>query len=381
MSEFGMTELLFVLLAIVAIALVFLYSRSQKSAGESKSSYLEALELLIDGHETEAVQKFKEAIGEDSGQLAPYLRLGDLLRKRGLASNAVRVHRELTLRENLSAADRQRIYRSLILDYEAVGDYQKGIEVTRQLLAAQRKPELWVIEKLLSFLEKSEQWSEAEEVFSKHAKALGMTSRNERLALYKLFSGLKLEKAGKTKEARSRLQDAIKKDPQCAAAFYYLGKFQQKEGNIDEAIALWTRLCQVAPQKAHFVFAELEKAWFEIGRFNDAESLYQDLISSGEILLPAGLALAEIYHKKGDQKHAIEVLDQLGESFPDSAQLAMRKIAYLDQGKRYQDAAREALSFLKRGNRQSVSPDAQCLVCQDLVETPEWICQCSKQQK
>ncbi len=359
------------LLAIAAVGGVFWYSFRQKKRKTIGNAYLEALEYTIDGNDRLAIQKYKDAVREDSENIDAYIRLGDLLRKRGLYQNAVRIHKDLTLRGSLTPTQRVRILQSLLVDYELAGDTQKAVSTARELLKTEKKPDISVIQKLISFYEQQQQWDRALELVSDNLKQLPPEYR-KRAALYSVFQGLAIQENGTGKEARIRFKEALKKDSNCAAAYYYLGKSYQAEGRLEEAIDYWKKLCFTIPEKGYIVFPELEKAWFEMGRFADAENLYHEMMVSGKNGLNPGLALAEIYNKKGDYDSALDILARLEGDFPSAPEVIRQKIFIMFNKGQYKQAASQALTFFQ--NNKPDNRTFRCRNCHYLSKEPIWIC-------
>ena len=376
MAESPAFDLLLLVAIIFAIGLVLLYSISQRKKTTESDSYLEALEYLAEGNDRLAIQKFKEAVREDSENVSAYLRLGDLLRKKGIVSNAVRIHKDLTLRAGLSLEQRQQILKSLLLDYDQQQDYEKGIATAREILDLDNKVDIDVVKKLIDMLEKSRRWKEGEQAIDRYAKVLPEEYQH-RCSLYTVFQGVELQESGKGKEARVKMKEALKRDPNCAAAYYYIGKSYQAEERPDDAVAQWKKLCEVAPAKAHIVYPELEKAWFEMGRYADAENLYTDQLNKDKKQLKAGLALAEIYNKKGEYDSALDVLNQLENEYPGTPDLVRKKINYYFNKGQYKQAANQSLTFLNHSNGEAAI-GLTCKNCRYQSDNPLWICpQCN----
>ncbi len=229
-----------------------------------------------------------------------------------------------------------------------------------------------MLKTLLNKYEETQQWQAAEALIEKHGKYLPEINLHK-LALYSVFKGLEAREKGREKDARVKFKEAIKRDPQCAAAYYYLGQSYAAEERFEDAAKIWTRLCNEVPEKAHIVYPELEKVWFEMGRFHDAEHLYQDQIRKNKDSLRAGLALAEIYNKKGDYDNALEVINQLEENHPESPALLNKKIKFFFDKGQYKQAANHSLTFLK-DHDGTITAKYICTICQNSSNKPLWIC-------
>ena len=139
----------------------------------------------------------------------------------------------------------------------------------------------------------------------------------QKMALYRVFEGLKLAEESNGKEARIKFKEALKQDPKCAAAYYYLGHSYIQEERLEDAVKEWQSLCSKIPEKAHVVFDDLEKTWFELGNFAEAENLYNKILEENTDDIHAALALAEIYNKKGEYDRALEILQRYEDIYPD----------------------------------------------------------------
>lgn len=363
--------LLFIIIA-ASIGIVYWFSVMQRNKSSANDNYIEALEYLADGNDRLAIQKLKETVREDTENVAAYLRLGDLLRKKGLLSNATRIHKDLTLRTGLDKQTRSKILKSLLRDYDQLNDIPATIETGKKILELERTPENWVLKTLLDKYENTQQWQDAEALIEKYGKYLPEINAHK-LALYSVFKGLAAREESREKDARVNFKEAIKRDPQCAAAYYYLGQSYASEERFEDAAKIWTRLCNEVPEKAHIVYSELEKVWFEMGRFHDAEHLYQDQISKNKNSIRAGLALAEIYNKKGEHDHALEIINQLEENYPDSPELLNKKIKFFFNKGQYKQAANQSLNFLQSCNGTAMAKYT-CRICQNNSAKPLWIC-------
>lgn len=358
-----------IILFIIAIMWVLLLRRKGVTR---KNPYVEALEYLADGHDQLAIDKFKESIQRNSNNIKAYLRLGDRLREKGFARNALRIHKELTLRENLSKEQLLRINRSLLLDYEKYNDSENGILIAKKIIDEDKQSESWVRERLIRLYEKAEKWQEAIDAIKKYYKPLN-DDEKRRIALYSVFQGLKLHENGKSRDGRIKFKEAVKIYPQCNAAYFYLGKSYQNEDRLEDAIREWNNFCYKMPDKAHIIFPCLEKAYFDKGIFEDIESFYLGLLESGEKNLNTVLALVEFYLKKGRYEKAKVFLEKAEEDFKDSNHLAAKKVEVLFYINQYKEAASEALK-LCRTNFKSVHKIYICDECGYESKDPLWRC-------
>lgn len=366
------TELLIILLILLALGIIYYYTRRIRKGTPSKNNYLAALEHLVDGEYKRAIQKFKEAVREDTENIEAYLRLGDLLRERGMSKNALKIHKDLTFRSSLPEEVVQKVNWSLMLDYEVMGELDKAAEIAQKLLEKDGPYSREAANKLLHYLEQKGEWEEAYNACKKFIKPIPAHLK-KRLALYQVFEGLQLMDQDEGRDARIKFKDALKNDPKCAAAYYYLGKSYVQEERLEDAIREWNNLCKKIPEKAHVVFDSLEKAWFELGRFAEAEKLYTDLLSSDGTNVYAALALAEIYDKKGDYDLALDLLERIESNHPDDPRIVGRRIKILFNKGQYKIASSKAIDYFKQHNLLE-NRKYICQECHYQSIEPLWIC-------
>jgi lipopolysaccharide biosynthesis regulator YciM len=365
-------EILILTLVVVAILIIYYITKYYKKPTKSKNNYLEALEHLTDGNYNWAIQKFKEVVREDTDNVQAYLRLGDLLRKKGLASNALKIHKDLMLRSNLSPAFKQKLEYSLLLDYEVLNDVKMVIKIGNNILNKYQDYSEEVPLRLAKYLEKDQEWEEAYNVLKKYNGTLP-NELKRKLSLYRVFEGLNLLDKNEGRDARIKFREAMKLDESCASGYYYLGKSYYNENRLEDAIQAWKNLCQKIPKKAYIAFEALERTWFDLGKFTEAEKLYNDLWNKNPENVDAALALAEIFDKKGEQDAAVEVLNRLEENVPNNPRINGFRIQYLYNKNQYKMASTYAIEFF-RG--QGIISDKKfvCNKCNYQSNEPVWIC-------
>ena len=151
-----------IILLIIAASLGFFYLYYTKKREDHKEtqSYLHGLKYMAEDDNRSAVQKFKEAVRENSENIDAYIKLGIILRKEGLYNNAIRIHKDITLRGNLSKEDEVEILKNLALDYWHANDYDKA-EVYFNELKSEKKLFDWIAAYLIKIYEKNKNWEKA----------------------------------------------------------------------------------------------------------------------------------------------------------------------------------------------------------------------------
>jgi lipopolysaccharide biosynthesis regulator YciM len=353
--------------AVVVLLFYYIYYRSKEKKADYRSSYLAALKYMAEGNKRLAIEKFKETVRVNSGNIDAYIKLGDLLRSVGLFQNAIRIHRDLTLRGDLSSEEMHKVWYSLGLDYFEIKKYeQTEIYFGKIFNIAEFRNN--VLPKYLWVLEKNKKYDEAITLI-KNSVLFKNEEMKKKASLFKVTEGLRLLEKSEYKEARVIFKDALKLYSGCSAAYAFIGDAYMKEGRNDDAIKNWTEFCRSNPGKAYILFPRLEAAWYEKGQFSKIVELYNFILKKDHDNLDALLALSSIYRKKGDYDRALKLLTD-NENIDITQTVIQTEIAHIkfDKGQ-YKDAAQKALGLLNENYREYV-----CKECGHSSDEVFWFC-------
>ncbi len=366
------------LIALVAILLGSWYLLRTKRSAERRiarvpqDAYTMGLSALIGGDHREALRRLKEAVQSDSTNLDAYIRLGDLLRESGDVEKALAIHRDLMVRAELVDMDRARILESLTRDYFAAGRYEEAGQSAERLLRLNRQNR-FAYRAVQQVAEALKDWPRAIRIVEERTKLEGEGGK-ALLARYHGFVGEQEFAAGNVKEARRQMEEALKLDPRTLLAYVALGDMDQAEGHPERAVERWRALANIAPDEAPLVFDRLERAYFELGRFEEVVSFYRELLAKmpKESSAPALLALAEIYRRKGDLDQAENFIQEALEVAPDHPR------AYRHLGKIALDRhdLKTALTHVDRVLQSMTENEegSRCRHCGHTLKKPSWRC-------
>ena len=148
-----MSEILITLLVLgIAAGGVAVYVLNFKPRRKSKVKdlYAEGLDLLITGRRKSAYKNFKDIIQKDSDNIKAYLRLGQVLREGGNPVQALKIHRGLMHRRNLTHYEQIELHKNLALDYYSSGNLDAAIQELLSLLKIEKNNE-WAVTQLTAF--------------------------------------------------------------------------------------------------------------------------------------------------------------------------------------------------------------------------------------
>jgi lipopolysaccharide biosynthesis regulator YciM len=348
------------LLAILSLAGLYLYYSRKRATEQEDHSYLDGLKYLSEGENRLALEKFKQAVRTDSENIDAYIKIGIILRNEGLLANAIRIHKDLALRGNLLEDDTIRVRQNLVLDYLQVKSFDKAEKYLEEL-KEYKSAHGWISPYLVQIYEQKGEWQLAFEWYEKSSLARSEEGKNK-LAGFKVKQGLQLVKAGDEKAGRVQYKEALKISQKCAPAFLALGDSYWREGRTNDAITAWSELCENIPEKAHYTFDRLEKAWFEKGQFSKLEQFYINLLTEHEDNLEARIALSDIYRKKGEHADAMKLLQQPLKKEVDNELIKVQQIRILSDKNQVKEALNLAMEIVEKKIQASVEKKNQELV-------------------
>lgn len=347
-----------IILTIGGWAFYFFYFKKQEKSAAQNMPYLSALKFMAENNNRRAVEKFKEAVREDSDNIDAYLKLGDILRKEGMLKNAARIHRDLSLRSNLKEDDKNKIWFSMGLDYWQLKNLEAAETYFKKLLD-QKKYKLQVAPYLVKIYETVDRYKEAANVIENAGLIKDEKYQTKLILLKVLEAGLEQEK-DEGKAARILYKEALKKKPDCVAAVFFIGESYIKEKRVEEALNIWSEFCYKYPQKAKALFPSLEKTYFEQGNFNKIQELYETILKTDPTNVAACKALSAILRKKGDYDTALTLISDCQNG--NEEMLNSEIITILFEKGRYKEAAAKAISSAENADSGPVKI-VKCTSC------------------
>ena len=222
------TIITLLVLCIAAGAVTFYLLKLKPMRGTKvKDLYAEGLDLMITGKRKAAYKNFKDIIQKDSDNIKAYLRLGQVLREGGNSTQAIKIHRGLNHRRNLSHYEKVEMHKNLALDYYRGGNLNIAISELHTLLQIEKNNE-WAVSQLAVFYREKQDWGNAGEYFKKYQKLTHKEDKHK-LALYKIQEGRILTQDKKFQKARLAFEEALNINTELAVAYYFIGNSYSEE--------------------------------------------------------------------------------------------------------------------------------------------------------
>ncbi len=349
------------LIFILALILAFLgvpwwMSRKRETRHwDPTQAYLSAIDALIRGDKSGAVSPLRELARNETENIGPYVRLGDLVRRMGYPERAHRIHADLLARTINSPEDLRRIHESILEDFLSLDKPEDARRSAEALLAIDRKSPI-ALKTMVRYHESLGEWEKALELLDEWDRCEpGKTSPTP--AQIRIEMARRDMSDGKLKEAERLLQEAAKL-PDGALAKVFLGDLRAQEGEIEKACEEWVGYVRANGYRSDQVFARLERAYFEMGRFGDLMRVYEDLAAGRTGSLHAAVALADMHRRRGRLEESVRQLESVVEQEPDNRSARRQLITSLLQIGRTEHAMRELDAMLS-----DIAPDGAAEVC------------------
>lgn len=364
-----MYPLIIVILALLIVALYPVVRDFLRQRKKTLPNYVEGLQLLLDQRKEEAKVKLKAAVEEDTGNVDAYIRLGDIFLEEGDFDRALQIHESLALRRNLKKEEELKVYRALVRDYLKTNRRVKAIPLLEEIIRSDRD-DIDSIEKLLELYVENSSWEKAENLL----KGCGRLRLPRIARLYAQFGyafGRVNPKAG-----IPWLEEALRINPKSVLAHIYLGDLQLAQSDTEAAIKTWTKMLDIAPGENRLVRERLERAYYELGRYEDVVQLYRRLLHRVPSDSSLAVALAEIYAKKEDLSAGINLLEHSSKNKDVKISITLAEL-YLRKGDWV-----KAKNHLEIAVRELTAGVVKCRGCNRELSESDFLCpECRTWQK
>ncbi|OQX95118.1 hypothetical protein B6I21_07095 [candidate division KSB1 bacterium 4572_119] len=374
-----MTTLIYVgigLLSLMVVGLIIYLITRPKKKLDASLEYTTALNYLINDQKKEALDKLRDAVRNDTGNIDAYLKIGDILRDQGFHERAIKIHRGLTIRGSLDYRQKIDIYKSLIKDYQVAERHDKALKVADKLIEITRG-ELWAKNIKLKLFESAGEWDKAFDLLKSLQKIKGKKNK-QRLALYKVEAGVKCIGEGRERDGRLKFREAIKIDKNCPPAYLNLGDSYIRENRNNDALIELKKFVTQTPEYGYLAFDRIKEILFNVGAFGEVGNMFRTLLSKYPDNEKIRFALVDIYERKGQLKKAIDLCYAGLEQNADS-QLARRYLVrILTRRNEKNEALKYAMKLIDDLYHQ-IDDHFVCKVCGYESLEPKWHCpQCSE---
>ncbi len=317
--------------------------------------YILGLNFLVSNQLDLAIEELTTAAAIDADALEIHLILGNLYREKGQVNRAIQMHQQLLQRPNLTKLEQAYVLLCLGLDFRRGGFVDRALEAFTEVLRFDGNNQ-YALLNLQKLHEEQQQWAEARAIRERLAALTEDQQQPKHQAILAYLDtqiGLEAMHREDTDAAVARFESAISLDDGALPAYVNLGDLERRRGRLAEAIALWERVIEIAPERAYLVFNRIDAATREQGDDQRFPALCRRLIQTNPQDWRARLALGRYL---ADHDQPAEALTHLFDSLVHNPhalsihQVVWRALAAVDfdtdRVRRYIGLTREAVFYL-----------------------------------
>jgi len=362
------------LVFILIIAIIYMVWRLQsqnRTKGQEYKDYIKELNYLIDGNLERAVEYFYNSIRIDTENIDAYIKIGDIFRQQNKIEKAIKIHKELLVRQNLNHVTKTEIIRSLVLDFYAAQFYDKALENLNFIFSVEPKNR-WAKKQQLIIFEAKKDWENAFRTLKVLAKWENRVEINDQLSLYKVEAAKQKFEINEEKNGRFLLREAIKVDDNCSSAYLELGDSYVREDRLKDAITVWVDFIRKIPSQSYLVFDRLQEVLYTSGSYGEIENILKELNQEFPDNLDIIFTLADIRIRKGDIDSAVDLCKTALEKESNSVLAKMKLIKLYERKEQKEEALKLAVDVAD----QSIETTSEfmCTICNYKSIEPLWYC-------
>ena len=243
--------------------------RENRSAPKA---YFKGLNFLLNEQQDKAIDAFIEAVQNDPDTAELHFALGNLFRRRGEYSRAVRVHEHLLSRGDIPATERDRAQHALALDFLKAGLLDRAEDALARLDNTQYENEARLSR--LAIYERAHDWPQAAQI-ARLMQSANQGDYSVRIAHYLCEQALTQQSRQHIDTARELLQEAQMEAPRAPRPRLELARLQQKNGQETQAITTLLELSTTSPSAVPLIAPLLVELAKNDPRITDVRILLQ----------------------------------------------------------------------------------------------------------
>ena len=379
-----------ILVVILAIFLFINFDYNSKYKKTEKDLYYEALDQLLIGKLKEAYSTLLALIKNDTNNVKAYLKLGQVLREIGKPDRALKVHKSLLIRKDLTSYERIELLKNISLDYKNLNRVDDAIQQSLDVLKLDKHNE-WALSELVDLYKLIDDWNSSKKYLQTYQKITGdLDSRI--LGLYVAKQGqIELKKEDFSK-ARLLFEEAVNMSNDLGICYKLIADSYSSESELmyqkseedggeeslqdakdllSKALSMWIKYAQNKPSQTREVLYLIKDALFALDRYSEIEFILKDLLERDSNNIDALIDLADYYSSQGENQKSVSLLDSIKDISKDSVLAHMVRLKLkLNLSNDISDEIKSEFNELadKMSKTSSLSPSSS------KDEDYEWLC-------
>ncbi|WP_041523299.1 lipopolysaccharide assembly protein LapB [Gilvimarinus agarilyticus] len=283
-----MADILMYGLLLLALAIGFALGRwhpRRKSAHYPKDyalNYYKGLSYLFNEQPDSAIDAFIGSLAVNSDTLETHLALGNMLRRRGEVTKAIKIHQNLLARPGLNVRQQHESQIELARDYIKAGLLDRAEALLLELVKLSSMYKLQALEHLIEIYQDENEWDDAiamasqlERRAKQHDQGQGLEQMQAHFACEQALQDLEARHITK---ARVHLQEALRFDPSSARASILFARLEFSQGRYREALKHIHRIPAQDPEYLIEVLDTLIESYERLGESRALDDYLQKLL-------------------------------------------------------------------------------------------------------
>jgi len=312
-----MIEVSFLPLAVGILVLgaagfaIFLTFKENKPPAPGGGNYLRALEHWIEGDLTEACALLHKVIKDDPDVVDPFLQLGNLLRIQGDPGRAAVLHRGLTVRSNLTEAQKLSVGLALSEDLNALDQWEGARDVLDSMpRLAMSHSRYWKAR-----FHQCHGMGDRSEAARTLTNATRHCPEKERPWFHSAFASYQLDRAldhalaNEMGEAKARLKDVRKLPGTQSRSALVRAIMAAVENDAAAAVSIASDSLLESPEELDVFLPLLQEVLLQSGQFARSLPILERACQSENSPPSLWIDLAMLYEKLGHREKALRLLE------------------------------------------------------------------------
>jgi lipopolysaccharide biosynthesis regulator YciM len=284
-----MTDLLLYSLLLVAVALGFVAGRwrswttGNRRPQDYTLNYYKGLSYLFNEQPDSAIDAFIGSLEVNSDTLETHLALGNMLRRRGEVTKAIKIHQNLLARPGLSVRQQHEAQLELARDYVKSGLLDRAEALLLELVELSSAYKVSALEHLIEIYQDENEWDKAIAMAGQLDRRHKSTSSGQSLgsiqAHFACERALQDIEDRQITSARAHLLNALKFDPGSVRASMLLAHLECSLGYYRDAIKYLHKIPQQDPDYLVEVLDTLTECYDRLGQREAVDRYLQQLLA------------------------------------------------------------------------------------------------------
>ena len=298
--------LILLILFLIIFIIIFIYRSKNTKKSTTSNLYTEALNAMILGDQKLALKLLKSVVKKDTNHISAYLQLGNIFRSEN-NNQALKIHRSLAIRPNLSDFQRIKIHEALAKDYLKMDNYKLAKTEAERVLKYDKK-NIWALKLLLKVAKHQNEWDICIGLAKQIQKIKGENNK-EAIIEFEILKANDYFLNGKINEAKNSLKKIIKNFPNISLSYLYLGDIYEESRDLVNAVKNWEKFAEKNPKNSIKIFKKIESGLFDLGLYSEVEKFYRKIIKINPSNIEAAVRLANVLEEKGENESALALID------------------------------------------------------------------------